>query len=62
MNAKRNVKSASRAIMHLNATAEMALRYRDMILTAARTVDQEVNAIEESQSWDTPKIHALPLV
>jgi len=42
MNAKWNAKGTITAITHPNATAEMALQYRDVITTAARTVDKGV--------------------
>jgi hypothetical protein len=38
MNGRTNVKGAIMRITHQNATAEMALRYCDMIITAVRTV------------------------
>jgi hypothetical protein len=62
MKAKRNAKGASTAITHPNATAEMALQYRDIIITAARTVDTGVVDVEENESWERLKIHAVPLV
>jgi len=40
MNAKRNAKGAITAITHPNATAEMALQYRDIIITAVSTVNK----------------------
>jgi hypothetical protein len=62
MNARRNAKGAITAITHQNATAEMALQYRDIIITAARTVDKGVVDVEENESWERQKIHAVPLV
>jgi len=62
MNARRNAKGAMPAIRHQNATAEMAMRYRDFIITAARTVDRGVKDVEENETWERPKIHAVPLV
>jgi len=38
MNAKRNAKGVITAISHRNVTAEMALQYCDIIITAATTV------------------------
>jgi len=38
MNAKKNAKGAIAAITHPNAIAEMALQYRDIIITPARKV------------------------
>jgi len=62
MNASRNAKGAITAIMHQNATAEMALGYCDIIITAARTVDREVVDDEENETWERLKIHAVPLM
>jgi len=62
MNAERNAKGAITAITHPNATAEMALQYRDIIITAARTVDKGVVDVEENESWERLKIHAVPLI
>jgi hypothetical protein len=62
MNAKRNAKGAITAITHPNATAEMAMQYRDIIITAARTVDRGVVDVEENETWERLKIHAIPLV
>jgi len=39
MNARRNAKGTITAITHQNSTAEIALRYRDSIIMAARTVE-----------------------
>ena len=46
MNTKRNSKGAITAITHPNATAEMALQYLDIIITAARMVDKGVVDIQ----------------
>jgi hypothetical protein len=62
MNAKRNAKGAITAITHPNATAEIALQYCDIITTAARTVDKGVVDVEENESWERLKIHAVPLI
>jgi len=40
----------------------MALMYRDITISAERTVDKGVIAIEENESQERLKIHALPLV
>jgi len=61
MNAKRNAKGAITAITHPNATAEMALQYHDIIITAARTVDKGVIDVEDNESWERLKIRAVPL-
>jgi len=62
MNAKRNAKGAIAAITHPNATAEMALQYCDIIITAGRRVYKEVVDVEESESWERLKIDAVPLI
>jgi len=62
MSAKRNAKGAITPITHPNATAEMALQYRDIIITAARTVDKGVVDVEENESWEMLKIHIIPLI
>jgi hypothetical protein len=61
MNARRNGKGSITAIRHQNATSEMALRYRDIIITAPRTVDRGVFDVEENESCQRQKIHAVPL-
>jgi len=50
INAKWNAKGVITAITHPHATAEMALQYRDIIITAARTVDPGVMDFEEDTS------------
>jgi len=62
MNARRNAKGAITAITHQNATAEMAMQYRDIIITAARTVDRGVVDVDENETWERLKIHAVPLM
>jgi hypothetical protein len=62
MNAKNNARGTITAITHQNATAAMALIYRDVIITAARTVDNGVIDVEENESWERFKIHTVPLV
>jgi len=56
MNPRRNAKGAITAITHQNATAEMALCYRDIIMTATRSVDKGVVDVEENDSWEKYKI------
>jgi hypothetical protein len=51
MNARRNVMDTITAIMHLNATAEMAPRYCK-IITAMRTDHIGVVDVEENESWE----------
>jgi len=62
MNARRNAKGTITAITHQNATAGMAMQYHDIIITAARTVDRGVVDVEENETWERLKIHAVPLV
>jgi hypothetical protein len=62
MNARRNAKGVIMAITHQNATAEMAMRYQDVISMAARTVDRGVVDVEENETWARRKFHAVPLV
>jgi hypothetical protein len=62
MNAKWNAKGAITALTHLNATAEKALQYRDIFITAVRKVYKEVVDVKENESWDRLKIHTVPLV
>ena len=62
INAKRNARESITAITHQNVTAAMALIYRDVISTAAHTVDTGVINIQENESWERLKIHAIPHV
>jgi hypothetical protein len=62
MNARRKAKGVITVIMQQNATAEMALQYCDIIITAVRTVDKGVIDVEENESWERLKIHAVCLV
>ena len=62
MNARRNANGAITALTLQNATAEMAMQYRDIIITAASTVDRGVVDVEENETWKRLKIHAVPLV
>jgi hypothetical protein len=62
MNATRNARRAITAITHQNAKAAMALMYCDVIITLARTADRGVIDVQEKESWEWPKIHAVPLV
>ena len=62
MNAKWNAKGAITAITHPNATTEMALQYRDIIITAARTVDKGVLDVEENESWESLNINSVPRI
>jgi len=62
MNPTRNANGAITAITHQNATAEIAMQYRDIIITAAKTVDRGVLDVAENETWERQKIHAVPLV
>jgi hypothetical protein len=62
INARRNAKGTIRAIMHQNASAEMVMQYRNIIITAARTVDRGVLDVIEHETWEWLKIHAVPLM
>jgi hypothetical protein len=62
MNARRNAKCTITAITNQNVTAQMALRFLDIIITAARTVDTGVIDVEENGSLERLKIDAVPLV
>jgi len=62
INARRNAKGAIMAITHQNATAEMALRYCEIIITAVRTVNNGVVDVEEDESCKRVKMHAVCLV
>jgi hypothetical protein len=62
INARRNAKGVIMAITHQNGTAEMAMQYRDIIMTAARTVGRRVVDVEENETWERLKIHAVPLM
>jgi len=52
MNAKRNAKGSITVITHPNGTAEMALHYSDIIITAARMVDNGFEDVEENEFWE----------
>jgi hypothetical protein len=62
MNARRNAKGTITAITRQNATAEMAMQYRNIIITAAKTVNRGVMDVEENETWERLKIHEVPLV
>jgi len=62
LNAMRNGKGVITAIDHQNATAVMALAYREVIITAARTVDKGAIDVGANESWERLTVHAAPLV
>jgi hypothetical protein len=61
MLARRNAKGATTSITHQYATAEMAMRSSDIFITAARSVDKGGVNVQENQSFERLKIHAVPL-
>jgi hypothetical protein len=61
MNTKRDRKGAITAITHPNATAEMPLLSREIIITAPRMVDKEVVHVEQNEFWERLTIHAVHL-
>jgi len=62
MNAKRNAKGTMKSITHPNETAEMAMRYRDIIITAAKSVYRGVVDVAQNESCERIKIHTFRLV
>jgi hypothetical protein len=62
MNAKWNPNGAITAIIHKNAMAAMAQTFREVIINAAPTVDKGVIDVEENESLERLKFHAVPLV
>jgi len=50
------------AVPDQNVTAAMSLMYNDVIIKAAHTVDTAVIDVEENESWERLRIHAVPLV
>lgn len=62
MNAKSNDKGTITAITNQNETPQCPLQYRDIILTAARTVDILVVDVEENESWNSLEIHTVSVI
>jgi hypothetical protein len=62
MNAKRNPQGAITAITHKNATAAMVLTYSIIIINVAHTVNKGVINVDENESWEWLKVHAVALV
>jgi len=54
--------SAITESMHQNATAQMAMWYCDIIITAARPGDRGVVDVKDNETWERLKIHTVPLV
>jgi hypothetical protein len=59
VNARRNARSTMTSITDQNATGEMALLYRDIIIKATRSVDKEIIDVEGYVLWDRLKIYAV---
>ena len=57
-----NAKGAITATTYQNATAEMALQFHNLIISAARSFHKGVVDVEENQSWEMLMIHAVSLV
>jgi hypothetical protein len=62
MNVMRNAKGTMMASTDQNATGEMAMLYRDIIITAATTVHRGVADVEGNETCEWPKMHAVPLL
>jgi len=62
MNTKSNDLGTMTANTHPNANVVMALISRDLIITAVPTVDERVIDVQENESWERLKVHAVPLV
>jgi len=61
INSKHNARGAITALTHQNATAAMTLTDCDSFITTACTVNHGVINVEENESWQRLKIHAVPL-
>ena len=62
MNAKRIPKGANKSITYQKTTAAITLAYHKVIINAARMVKMGVIDVEENESWEKLKVHAVPLV
>jgi len=62
MNTKRDARGTITVFAQENATAAMALIYRDVIITAVRMANKGVIDVEENEPWERLKIHGAPLV
>lgn len=60
MNATWNAKEEITVIMHQTATAEMALQYSNIFITAERTFKKRVFDVEGNESGERWQIHAVP--
>jgi len=61
-NAKRNTRDTITAIGQQKATAEIPLRYRDVINNTTRSVNKGVIDVEGNELWERLKIHTVLLV
>jgi hypothetical protein len=52
VNPRSKAKGALIPIMHLNAPANKAMHYHDIIITPARTVQQGIVDVEKNKTWD----------
>jgi len=57
MNTRMNAKGVIIAVMHWNTTTEIAMRYHNIIITAAMTVDRGVVDVEENDTCERLMIH-----
>ena len=62
MNAKRTARGTIPAVTHQNAMVATALLSCDVIITMARTVVHGVIDVEDEESWERLKIHAVRLI
>jgi hypothetical protein len=58
---RQNHRGTISAVTSELATAEMALRFKDLIITAARSVDKGVIDLQPNDTWTRLKIHGVPL-
>lgn len=62
MYTERNANGTITAITHQHAMAAMALVYSEVISNTGRMVVKGVIEIEENETWEWLKVHAVPLV
>jgi hypothetical protein len=62
MNTKRNAKGTITVIAHPNTSADIAMQFPKIIITAARTVHRGVLDVEENETCERLKLHVVPLV
>jgi hypothetical protein len=59
---KRNPRGAITGFTSATCTADMLMLHRDVILKAARTLDEGIIDLELNESWCRLKVHAIPLL